>query len=178
MNIEAIFEGIRSLYFPRWDRKREWTAMYGTAIQCRYNTGYCDSNAKTIYLDERSLDAMPIAGVQAILIHEVCHDVGAASHNREWAKRMESAAQRADDLGEFEVAEILRCDIFSYAGNGVLANYDLSDVLDYTEELISRNPGMDYAMAVKRIAKYFGHAPTKVERDFGCVIENVLSGVA
>ena len=177
MSIHTLFEDIRSLYFPRWDRQREWTAVFGDLAQCRSNTGFCDIDAKTIYLDRRAIIGMSDAGVRAFLIHEICHDVAAAHHNRTWARRMERAAARAEELNEAEVAEILCSDVYSYAGNGVLADYDLCGVLDYVEELIDREPSVDFATVLKRVAKYFGYAPAKVKRDFGRVIEDVMVGV-
>lgn len=119
MNIEALFEEVRLLFFPRWDSRREWTATYGDAEQRRNSTGYCDSSAKTVYLDRRGLCRMPRDGIRALLIHEICHEVGAAHHNLKWAKRMEVAAVRADELNETEVAEILRSDIISYCSASV-----------------------------------------------------------
>ncbi len=178
MKIDVIFEEIRSLYFPRWDRQRRWTAVFADAHQRRDNTGYCDTNAKTIYLDGRSVRTMSDAGVRAILIHEICHDVGAAHHNRAWATLMERTAQRAEELNESDVAKILRSDIYSYGCAGALADYDLYTVLDYAEELIGRNPSMDYDTAVRRVARYFGHSPAKVRRDFGGVVKDVMAGIA
>ncbi len=177
MTIHAIFEEIRSLYFPRWDRRREWTAVIGDVDRCRNNTGFCDGGAKTIYVDRLALIRMSHAGVRALLIHEICHDVGAAFHNRKWATRMERAASRAEELDESDVARILRSDVFSYAGNGVLADYSLRNVVDYAEDLADSRSSPDYATVVRHVAKYFGHAPAKVKRDFGCVIEDVVAGV-
>ena len=178
MKIDTIFEEIRSLYFPRWDRQREWTVVFGCDQQCRRNTGFCDSAVKTIYLDEQSLRNMSDAGRRAFLIHEICHDVGAASHNRKWAKRMEGSATRADELNEPEVAEIMRSDIYSYCEAGVLEDYSLHNVLDYIEELIGINASFDYHTVLRRIARYYGHSIAKVQRDFGAVIKDVMAGIA
>jgi len=175
MNIVTIFDEVCSSYFPRWDRQREWTAEFGDANQCRNSTGYCDTVAKTVYVDKLSSIGMLDAGVRALLIHEICHDIGAAEHNRKWARRMERAAACAAELNEAEVADILRSDIVSCAGNGVLAEYNLCNVLDYAEAL---SPSIDCATAVKRVAKYFGYKPAKVKRDFGRVIEDAMAGVA
>lgn len=120
---------------------------------------------------------MPVAGRRAFLIHEICHDVGAANHNRKWAERMDRAATRADELDESEAAEILRSDIYSYAGAGALSDYDLHSVLEYADELICSSLSMDYDMAVRRVARYFGHSIAKVRRDFGGVIEEAMARI-
>lgn len=176
MNLAKLFAEIRSVYFPRWDRRLEWIATFSADDERHNNTGYCDSVDKTIYLDERQILLMSEAGVTAFLIHEICHDVGAAFHNRRWAKRMELAATRADMLGESEVARIVRSEVFSYAGNGVRDDYGLHNVRDFAEELIALNPSMDHAAAIKRIAKYFGYTPSKVKRDFSDVIKGAITG--
>jgi len=175
MNIDALFADIRLLYFPRWDRRRQWAAAFSSANQRHDNTGYCDARAKTIYLDERSIRMMTNAGVRAFLIHEICHDVGGASHSRGWATRMERAARRAEELNEPEVAKILHSDIYSYGCTGSLVDYDRPSVLEYVAELLEGDSSMGCETTVQRVAKYFGHSTTKVRRDFGAVIEDFMS---
>ena len=177
MNLKHIFDEIRSLYFPNWDRHREWSAVFGSLEQCRDgNTGYCDSNAKVIYLDEKTVRMMSESGFRAFLIHEICHDAGAANHNRAWATRMEQAAKLAESLNEPETARIVRCEIFAYGGTGVLANYDLPNVMDYAEEVVGQNCSIGLDAAIRDVAKYFGHSSAKVRRDFGPVIADVVAG--
>lgn len=171
-DLRAMFSDIRTLYFSRWDRHREWTTLFGDAEQTRKQTGYCDSSSKTVYLDQHTFLSMPCAGQIALLIHEICHDVAAAHHNRKWAMRMKRAAVRAEKLKETRVAAILRSDIFSCAGNGVLEEYSLRNVVEIAAELSDREP--NYASVLLRVAKYFGHAPAKVNRDYGRVIENSM----
>ena len=178
MNIESQFQDVRNLYFPRWDKSHEWDVVYGTLEQLRGNTGYCDTDAKTVYLDRDSMEQFALAEVRAFIIHEICHDIGTAFHKRGWASRMEIAAKRADGLGEADLAVRLRRHIFAYSGNGTLEPYDHDHVLDFAFDVCQSTPNIGYDDAIKRIAKYFGYTPKKVDRDFAYVIKDVVDGIA
>ena len=117
--IIACFDGIKRSYFPRWDVAGKWKVEFADSAQCRSSTGYCDSRAATIFLDD-SVCGMTDAGTRALLIHEICHDVAAAGHNLTWARRMECAAKRAVIHGDEKIAEILRSDIYSYCNQPTL----------------------------------------------------------
>ena len=175
MDLENLYQNIRRLYFPRWDANREWTAEFGNAEQLRNNTGYCDTAAKTLYFDCRSMTSMSEEGSRAFVIHEICHDVGAAFHNRAWSVRMAQAALRAEQLGEDEVAAILRSDIELYSGVGVIEEFNRENVQEYVAELYWTHGVREEPEAVRRVAKYFGHAPSKVRRDFGQDIQDELA---
>ena len=88
MNIESQFQDVRNLYFPRWDKSHEWDVVYGTLEQLRGNTGYCDTDAKTVYLDRDSMEQFALAEVRAFIIHEICLILALLSINagglREW----------------------------------------------------------------------------------------------
>ena len=140
-------------------------------------TGYCDSKVKRIYLAYNSMYGMTDAGVRASVIHEICHDVGAASHNRRWADRMEQASATAEKNNENEVAEILRSDIFSCAGSGVHSKYDTSNVLEFTNDLIDNNPSIDFVTIVKRAAKHFGYSTRKIKKDYSNLILDAINGI-
>ncbi len=118
---------------------------------------------------------MSAEGSRAFVIHEICHDVGAAFHNRAWADRMEKAASTAEDFGEAEVAAILRCDIESYAGTGVLEEFNVDSVCEYVAELFWTHGVRESQSAIKRVARHFGHSPAKVRRDFGELIQHELT---
>jgi hypothetical protein len=175
MKIDTIFNEVRTIYFPRWNRKREWKIDFGSPEQLRDMTGYCDSKVKRIYLAYNSIYGMSDAGVRASVIHEICHDVRAASHNRRWVDRMEQAAATAKKFNENEVAEILRSDIFSYAGSGVRSKYDTSHVLEFTIYLIDNNPSIDFAKLVKRVAKHFGYSTRKIKKDYSNLILDAIN---
>ena len=165
---------VRTRYFPRWDKRREWRISFGTRSQLRDNTGYCDAKMKVVYLDRKAFSSMSVDGKRAFIIHEICHDVGAASHNRRWAIRMERAARVAGQSGEGEVADILRDEIYSYFGNGLSLEYKSSGVLDYLDELLSNNPGLSLDTIRKRVARFFGYRISKIDRDFGRQIKEFV----
>ena len=113
---------------------------------------------------------MPNAGIRAFLIHEICHDVAAAGHNRRWALRMEKAATLAEKSCASEIAIIIRGDIFSYCATGVLEQYSRAEVYGLAEELVDDNPSIGVDDLIRRIAHHFGQAPRKVRREFGSII--------
>jgi len=171
MNLDDQFIDIRKQYFPQWGTRGEWTIAYGTTEQLRCNTGYCDSEAKVVYLDGRTFPTMSADGQRAFIIHEICHDAGAAFHNRRWATRMERAAQVADRIGELEVARILRSDIYSYFGNGLSLAYDSEGISRYLDDLLAHNSGISLDAMLMRVSKFFGYRKSKIERDFGTEIQ-------
>jgi len=170
--LTKMFRDIRNLYFPRWDRANLWRATYGDDKLTRDSTGYCDSTARTIYFDMRSFPLMPEPGRRALMIHEICHDVGGAQHKRRWALRMEKAGVRAGRLGEVEVAEILHSEIYSYFGNGAWEDYTRQNVVDFALARTGQHP--DFDGLVKRLAKFFGVRPSKLRRNFGPAIKKVF----
>lgn len=166
--IERAFVDVKAQYFPRWDRAGLWRVRFHAEGMPTGDTGYCDTKAKTIHLDRQVL-GMTDAGVLAILIHEICHDVGGAGHGRRWATRMEKAAQLAMRTGHEEVAEILRANIFSYLGNGAIEECSRSNVYSLAAEIVDKV--VDVESMIRRVAKYFGLAPSKIRRDFGLMLK-------
>ena len=167
MTLNDLFIEIRLAYFPKWDQAHDWKIEFGTAIQTRNNTGYCDSIAQTIYLDFPTFLQMSAAGQCAFIIHEICHEVGAANHNRRWAKRMEKAAHRAAFLDQDGVARVLRSEIYSYFGNGLVLEYNRAGIYDYAQEVVNRKHDVTFEELLRKTAKFFGFRVSKVERDFG-----------
>ncbi|MCH8851321.1 MAG: hypothetical protein IID41_01560 [Planctomycetes bacterium] len=172
--IQACFAEVKEKYFHRWDRKGRWRVTIAESRLCRDNTGYCDSRSRTIFLD-RQVCGMTNAGIRVFLIHEICHDVAAAGHNRLWALRMEKAATLAEKSGDSEIAKIIRCDISSYCPAGVLEQYSLAQICDLGEELVDDNPSIGIDDLIRRIAHHFGHSPRKVRREFGSILRELCT---
>ena len=91
-----------------------WVIKLADRNLCRGESAYCDSKVKTIYVHESDFMGMKFEGIYAFVIHEICHDVGAARHGLGWAKRMEKAARRVESLGQNEIANQLRNHIYAY----------------------------------------------------------------
>jgi len=175
-NLIFEFASVKHAFFPAWDRRGQWRAVYGTDEQCRFNTGYCDSIAKKVFLCFRQYVALSEPGRRALLIHEICHDTGAPGHNRRWATRMESAACLADAREEHDVARLLRGDIYSYAGPGVTAPYVASEVTEAYSEFQSSSRYDSPEKVVARVARYFGVSVTKLQRDFAAILSGLMDG--
>lgn len=88
---DALFEFIRTTYFPRWDRAHEWTTEWG-------NAGH-DCKKKKIVTKNGDRESM---------IHEICHVITSLSHGKRWQARMEQAAQKAESIGNAELAKGIR----------------------------------------------------------------------
>ena len=170
--VEACFRDVKATYFPRWDARNKWRVAFAPPDRCRDSTGYCDSKVQTIFLSQ-GVCGMPEAGVQAFLIHEICHDVAASHHNRRWAQRMERAAKQAEQSAEREVAEIVRSHIYSCCGQGVLEDCSTLTVYELAEELVFRNPSISYSELLVRVARYFGYAARKIRKDFDPVLRDL-----
>lgn len=169
----ALFLEVRQKYFPRWDKGSQWRIIFGTSAELRHATGYCDSAQKTIFLDEREFTGMILEGKKALIIHEICHDVASAGHIRSWALRMERAAHIAEAKAESGVAQILRSDIYSYFGERLSHIYNRSTVLIFCDEELASDPVIEYEELRKRLSRFFGHNPTKIERDFGRLVRSM-----
>ena len=90
---------------PKLGPGRRVASRLRPAEQLRDNTGYCDSKAKTIYLNSVVCN-YDDTFVPAFLIHEICHDQpGTDGHDSVLAAAMESVARRAAVSGDERLAD-------------------------------------------------------------------------
>lgn len=113
--LNSLFESVKATYFPRWRNGKAWVINFTNCLQRLGATGYCNTTQKVIELDQRGFEEMTPDGQIAFIIHEICHEVGGALHQKPWVKRMAKASWKADSIGSSEVASILRSDIGSYS---------------------------------------------------------------
>ena len=83
---ELNFESIRSIFFPKWDRKHEWILRDAHPGEC-FGLGYCVSTGKIIVVTDDT---------EGTLIHEIAHAVTHQGHGKKWQNRMEKAARKAE----------------------------------------------------------------------------------
>lgn len=115
------FHEIKRLFFPRWDRQNEWKLRTTSARKCQ---GHCDRERKVIEIVARHSDP---DDQDHLLIHEICHAVTRGFHGRAWQRRMEKAAERADELGRTRLASLLREEVVRRReqGEGIRLTYQL-----------------------------------------------------
>lgn len=115
------FHEIKRLFFPRWDRNNEWKLRATSARKCQ---GHCDRERKVIELVARHSDP---DDQDHLLIHEICHAVTRGFHGRQWQRRMEKAAETADELGRTRLASLLREEVVRRReqGEGIRLTYEL-----------------------------------------------------
>ena len=92
------------------------------------------------------------------------------------AQRMEQAAHLAELHSELTVAEVIRVEIYAYAGTGVLIDYDLTHVLDYVESRLLKHRSLTCSELVNSVGKFFGVSSRKVHQDFGREIAEEIGG--
>jgi len=123
--LEQEFEKIRFLFFPRWDRKRQWRVKLVSDLDGAL--GLCEREQYTIYLTFVPKNDKE----RAVLIHEICHAVTNDYHGRKWFSRMVKAVERARELGFENLAKELLDDVKIY---GFRLEYDM----EMEEEIMTR----------------------------------------
>jgi hypothetical protein len=123
--VQGQLELVRKKFFPKWDRKREWTIKFYMYDPSSY--GRCDHKSKTIFVsfcsgflhcdlkrlvsDIRSMGVKltPRQALWFLLIHEVCHAVNNPFeyHGARFQQRMLKVSKRAEEIGHLRLSEAL-----------------------------------------------------------------------
>src|SRR5262245_3702940 len=106
-DLQAEFREIRDQFFPRWRTGNRWILKEGSRAQYRSaatgmivnttETGYCDPDAKIIWLDPSVKSPQDR---KILLIHECTHAVAEIGHGKRFVARLRQAAERAKSLGD------------------------------------------------------------------------------
>ncbi|MCA9265654.1 MAG: hypothetical protein KDA60_17455 [Planctomycetales bacterium] len=113
-DITQVFDITRTLFFPGWDKDRQWSASWLDNIPGGTST-FCDESTKTICMNERHHRGMSAVEFMAIMIHEICHVAGGAKHGTDWCNRLYEVVKTAEAIGDLELASELRWHICGYA---------------------------------------------------------------
>lgn len=108
MDFATSAEHVRTIFFPRWDKGRQWKIVQANDLDGAQ--GHCERATKTISI----LDGMKGNDLHALLIHEIAHAVSNDCHGKRWLKRMEDAANHAQQQELPMVAALLRQQIEGY----------------------------------------------------------------
>jgi hypothetical protein len=108
---KEVVNYIRKIYFPQWDKTREWVIKYEPdSPEVEFCLGKCKKDIKTIYIKrlfDNDIELMEL------LIHEICH-VFAIGHGKPWQRRMSKAAEQAAKKGENELSNKLIDEVKRY----------------------------------------------------------------
>ena len=105
--IIQAYEFIRKEFFPRWDKKKEWSIRLRRDLP---SLGLCSLEQKRIEIQSKRPVEMPLS---LFFIHEISHAVTNAAHTKEWMARMMRAAEKADQIDK-ELAQRIREEVTSY----------------------------------------------------------------
>jgi hypothetical protein len=89
MDFATTVEHVRTVFFPRWDKERQWKIVRANDLDVAQ--GHCKRATKKISM----LDGIEGKDLYALLIHEIAHAVSNDCHGKRWLKRMEDAANHA-----------------------------------------------------------------------------------
>ncbi len=155
--LEGAFEYIRKTYFPRWDKKGQWTISYKDNLP---STGWCDIKNKAIFLDSPPAKDDKL---HFLLIHEICHAVTPGSHGRKWKSRMLKASEKAKEIGHKEISKMLYENVEQYNKTPKMKAFGVYQLI---EEWTSENPDVPYDELIKGVADYFGCYPEELEEGY------------
>jgi hypothetical protein len=146
-----MFAEICRDYFPRWRNAQHWELRQGSRGQWigaqgerLYTTeqGYCDPANRIIWLSDTST---------VTLIHEICHAVTSASHDKRFRTRLRKAAQHAERLGETTLAGALYKEADAYEDETAFTP-TAAYVYDKVEEVVRGVPEIAFDAVVDFLA--------------------------
>ena len=105
--LKISFELVKKQFFPRWDRKNEWTISKGEP-PAPGAQGYCERATKTITIRDLPHDQN---NLYFLLIHEVCHVLSTDSHGWRWKDRMLMASRMAKKKGNVQLSRMILFDL-------------------------------------------------------------------
>ena len=159
-----MFDEVCRDYFPRWrgsihwqvrvESRGQWVDAQGK-MQYTTEAGYCDKDNRTILLKCPS---------KANLIHEICHAVAGLGHGKRFWTRMRKAVQRAEELGEAELAGELRQQ--ADACESDLVPNTAASVYRKADEVVSSVPEITFDALVEYLADEMGMTSTEVRQRY------------
>jgi hypothetical protein len=140
-DLQREFARVRRVFFPRWDRKREWHVRWFPDL-CGAD-GKCFRGTKVIGIAH----GVRMKDLTLVLIHESAHAVVFGGENERWKARMRRAAQKAEKLGENRLAKQIQAEVRAYRRQSAIS-FDPSYVQDRMEDIASENPAVTFDAAV------------------------------
>ncbi len=117
MDFDLLVQQIRTVFFPRWDAKREWCIVEAEGDDLQFYGGVhgrCEYKKKTITINWAVLARQSIDENRLLLIHEIAHAAVGGGHGKKWRSRMERAAQKAQSIGMHQLGTLVSNEVKIY----------------------------------------------------------------
>jgi len=138
--LEMTFERVRRDYFPRWRSGAAWTVQEDNCSSWTGRDGCCDPQRRTI-----TISALVVGegedDLVSTLIHEITHAVTYVNHGKRFCARLRKAAERAGELGEHGVMELLIDEARSISSGEMWDLPVAADIYDIVTDLVERKEG-------------------------------------
>ena len=150
--LELAFANCKGTFFPRWDRTAAWRPRLGSYSGSPNECGYCDSDAKTIWIAPHVL--RDDVQLELVIVHEVCHAIANnGSHRGRWAKRMDMAARRAAQMGRDAFAKAIREELELWSTAHIIRAREVCSDL---EDMVLQRPEASFDSLCKALARELG----------------------
>ncbi len=158
-NLEAEFEHVQRVFFPRWDRRRQWRVEEGVRSESTCEEGFCDPERKVIFINS-SVVSKGGEELALLLIHEICHAVVPnGSHGKIWHRRMRTAISQAQRVRREQLATLLEAELQAYQHVPVTR---AQDVYDTVGDILTDLPQATFEKVLRRLARYYGLTPEEL----------------
>ncbi len=155
--LRESFELVRRVFFPRWDRNREWGIKRVWHLPA---DGKCDRISKNILLKELSPEKDELF---CILIHEICHASSSPYHGKRWQERMAIAGEQAEKIGLKKLSQLIDEEVKRYRQ---IPRNIYREVYDFIYDTVTAYPYMKFDKMVFHVAKEYGMYPREFKKRF------------
>ena len=128
--LDEAYIWVRQNLFSEWDEDGAWKIIEGCGPKYykkhpsewqeegAYYGGECDSDNKHIYISPPYLEGKSDDEMHELIVHEIAHAISSKSHREEggWPLEMRKAAERAKNVVEVKLADLIEGDRKSYEG--------------------------------------------------------------
>lgn len=156
--LEELFVRVCDLYFPRWRTRKSWAVRLGAPADRPKLGGYCDLEARTIWI---STQGRPEQLVEQVMIHEITHAIVGTGHGVRFQRRMRKASDAAEATGNSVLAGELRQEVAEWAESPrYLAAHAYAEIRDLAWECD------DYELVLRYISEENGLLPEEFEKRY------------
>ena len=153
--LERLLDELKSCYFPRWDRKKEWKIV-ARNFKGLFG-GYCDRDTKKILIRPSAIEEGNDE-LRKLICHEVCHVCTCDHHGKKWQTRYLKVATKASAIGDTVLAEKILKEVKCYSESPIRAYM----VYNTIQDVVLDQPKASFRDAIRWLASDYGFT----RRDF------------